>query len=101
MPALVNARFLVPVFYALPLSRFRPTDPRRSSQGCAGQGAGRYRVRLGGSTSPREAVTPVTNQATTTPATDRRSATSSDTRIRLTCSNQTWCDAARRHRDAW
>ena len=25
MPALVNARFLVPVFYALPLSRFRPT----------------------------------------------------------------------------
>jgi hypothetical protein len=27
MPALVNARFLVPVFYALPLSRFRPTGP--------------------------------------------------------------------------
>ena len=27
MPALVNARFLVPVFYALSLSRFRPTGP--------------------------------------------------------------------------
>jgi hypothetical protein len=52
MPALVNARFLVPVFYALPLSRFRPTDTRRSGQGCTGQGAGRGAGRDNGHSEP-------------------------------------------------
>jgi hypothetical protein len=40
MSALVNARFLVPVFRVLPLSRFRPTGPAPLGPGHAGQGTG-------------------------------------------------------------
>jgi hypothetical protein len=44
---------------------------------------------------------PVTNQVTTTPGNTRRSATFSDTDIRLAHSNWTQHDAIRRNRQAW
>ena len=52
------------------------------------------------STFPRSGR-PVTNQVTTTPGNTRRSATFSDTDIRLACSNRTQHDAVRRNRQAW
>ena len=44
---------------------------------------------------------PVTNQVTTPPGIARRSATRSDTDIRLACGNRTQHDAIRRNRHAW
>ena len=43
----------------------------------------------------------VTNQVTTTSGKGRRSATYSDTDIRLTCGNPIQCDVGRRNRHAW
>ena len=42
MLALVHARFLAPLFRALPPSASARPDPRRSRLGCAGQGAGAH-----------------------------------------------------------
>ena len=54
-----------------------------------------------GSTFQREALKPVTNQATTTPGSGRRCATYTDMGVTLTCSGPTQRDGIRRNWHAW
>ena len=75
-----------------------PTRSAAVSLSCRKEQAKAHRMRTVGLPISGK---PVTNQVTTTPGHSRRSATQSDTDIRLTCRNTTPCDVAGRNRQAW